>query len=136
MKNILSKRQGFTLIEVIAVLLMLGILASMAIRRYIDVDVAANLSGIDAAVSELNGREALIWAQIKSSTYYDPVTGDDEIWNRMKDDPGDTYPYLGEAYRWTTLPVQTGGGLSFRESPAINLNRMASNLSHPARWSR
>jgi prepilin-type N-terminal cleavage/methylation domain-containing protein len=136
MEEYLSNRQGFTLIELIAVLLLIGILGALAIPRFIELDASADSRVIDSAVTQLNGRESLIWAEIKSSTGYDPATDDGEIWSRMKNDPSLTYPDLGDAFKWTTLPDEAGGGLNFRESSEITLNRTASNNSQPARWSR
>ena len=137
MKDNLFNRQGFTLIELIAVLLLIGILGALAIPRFIELDATASMKAIDAAVSELNGREALIWADTKASKDYDPLTGDDEIWTLMKNGgPGSIYPDLGDSYTWTTLPDSTGGGLRFRESPEITFNRQASSMLKPARWSR
>ena len=136
MGDYLFNRQGFTLVELIAVLLLIGILGTLAIPRYIELDASANLRGVDAAVSELNGREGLIWAEIKTTIDYDSATGDDDVWTRMKNDPGLAYPDLGDAYEWSTLPDETGGGLRFRESPEVTLNRMKSSISAPARWSR
>ena len=89
-------------------LLLIGILGAVAIPRFIALDDTANLKAVDAAVAELNGREGLIWAEIKMTIDYDPATGDDDIWTRMKNDPSLTYPDLGDAYRWATLPDQTG----------------------------
>ena len=74
-------QQGFTLLELVAVMLILGLLASLAIPRYMSVDAAASSSAIDAAVSELNGRESLIWADLKiSESGYDEAAGDTMVW--------------------------------------------------------
>jgi len=59
----LRSKKGFTLIEVIAVLVLLGILAAVAVPRYIDVADTARDRAVDAAIAELNGREAVAWAQ-------------------------------------------------------------------------
>ena len=78
MDSFLSNRRGFTLIELIAVLLVLSILGALAIPRYVALDANANSKAVDAAVSELNGREGVIWADVKfSGTGYDAATGID-----------------------------------------------------------
>jgi hypothetical protein len=48
-------------------MLILGILAALAVPRYIDLEAAATVRGIDTAVCELNGREALVWGQVKTT---------------------------------------------------------------------
>jgi len=130
-------QEGFTLLELVAVLLILGLLASLAIPRYMSMDASASSSAIDAAVSELNGRESLIWADLKiSESGYDEANGDTMVWNRMKNDSTNSWPELGYDYRWTAGPNQTGGTLQFKAAEPFALVRSASTKSDPANWSR
>jgi hypothetical protein len=44
--------------------------------------------------------------------------------------------FLGADYSWTAAPTAAGGSLSFQAGTPVALNRTASTLLAPAKWSR
>jgi prepilin-type N-terminal cleavage/methylation domain-containing protein len=126
--NTSLRENGFTLLEIIAVLVILSILAAVAVPKYVSLDESARQRGIDAAVSELNGRETLTWSNAKIS-----ISGwvsDERTFELIN-------PYLGEEYDWATEDPKTSGGtLSFKNSVAIPLTRSESTKDRPGSWSR
>jgi prepilin-type N-terminal cleavage/methylation domain-containing protein len=116
-QKLLRKQDGFTLIEIIAVLIILSLLAAVAVPRYIDLEQDAKQSAIDAVISELNGREGLTWVDLKiSPTGYQ----------------NDALLLLAVDYN---LGIDTGGTLNFK-GESVALNRSQSDASQPAVWSR
>jgi prepilin-type N-terminal cleavage/methylation domain-containing protein len=118
--------RGFTLIEIIAVLVLLGMIAALAIPRFIDLDQNAKDRAIGSGIAELNGRESLVWADAKVSAagWQDDAT----IFASM-----DTS--LGAAnYTWMVGPTAAGGSLSFQSAAPLNLIRTPSTSLSPANW--
>ena len=58
-----KNEEGFTLVEVIAVLVILGILAAVAVPKFFDMQATARTKALQGAVGELNGQVALAFAQ-------------------------------------------------------------------------
>lgn len=120
---------GFTLVEIIAVLLMISAIAAMAVPKYIDLDENAKDSAINSGISELNGREALTWADLRVGGTY---VSDNDVFSTVD-------YYIGSDYGWSAGPVRGAGGggtLVFQGSKDVELARTDSSPDNPARWAR
>ena len=115
---------GFTLIELISAMVIIGVMASVGVKKMDLISDTATYRAMQEAVKELNIRESLTWTNIKLS----PAgwADDAQLFAVM-----DTN--LGSDYVWTAGPNALGGTLSFR-TESIILNRTASTASSIGSW--
>ena len=124
-KKILPNNSGFTLIEIIAVMVILGVLASVVVPRYVDLEESAKQKAIDTAISEINARESLTWADAKIST--SGYISDAKTFKAINHS-------LVPNYIWNPGdPKITGGKLIFK-GESFALSRIASTNLKPAVW--
>lgn len=116
-----KKKNGFTLIEVIAVLVLLGILAAVAVPKYINMADEARSTAITAGVAELNSREALTWSKesLSSGGWGSDIIADTD---------------LGGEYDSSGITLGSGN-LVFQTTKTVALTRAAATAASPGAWS-
>ena len=122
--SIRSKTSGFTLIEIIAVLAIISVLAAISLPRFMDVSSNADNQALSAAVTELNSRESLLWAKIKISP--SGWINDEAIFSFLD-------VTLGSDYKWSVSPTVDGGVLQFKDQ-TVDLQRDASTVVSAGNW--
>jgi len=117
-------KSGFTLIEIIVVLVILGILVSIAQHKLIDLEGTSANRVLEAGVMELNAREKLTWADYKFSQ--NGWTNDNAVFTAIDKN-------LGAGYNWVAGPDSSGGTLQF-SSKTVVLTRTASTEGSVGQW--
>jgi len=124
-KNLMLNDKGFTLIEIIAVLVILGVLAAVVVPRYVDLGETARQKGIETVITEINARENLTWADAKISI--SGFVSDTKIYSKINYD-------LEPSYNWNLGdPTIAGGTIEFK-GESFTLSRSASSYLKPAVW--
>lgn len=138
-KQILGNQRGFTLVEIIAVLILLGILAAVAIPKYMDMTTEAKQKAIDAGIAELNSRESMVWGKVKLGA---SPPGTDALMDSGVRGHADYSTNLNNSadgsgdYQWSAGPTAAGGTLSFQLATGVALTRTPATLVSPASWKR
>jgi len=111
--------RGFTLIELMASIVILAVIFSVAVKRYIEVHDMANTTAAIEMCTDLNSREIAVWAGTLLTGNYQ--TDNDVFQQRYLDD-----------LRWASL-TQTGGTILVG-GQRIGLRRTPSSYEFSARW--
>ena len=124
-KNILiTNRKGFTLLEVMSVLVIMGVMALVGVKKYDILSYAADITAIKVGIRELNTQETLIWIEMKlSGTGW---TSDADVYNAVEKN-------LGQGYRWDPGP-NIGGGTLHYKSQSVVLVRSESKRNNVGSW--
>ena len=120
----IDNQKGFTLIELISVMVIMGVMLSVAIKKFDILTDQASITAIKSGVQELRTRESITWFKVKlSDTGY---TNDVDLFNAVDNN-------LGQEYIWNPGPEISGGRLHFK-GVSVSLNRAQSTPNSPASW--
>ena len=76
-KKLLGNQKGFTLIEIIAVLIILGVIAAVAVPKFVDMQAEARQYAVEGALGALQSTVTLDYAKqlltTPSTTTYTPT---------------------------------------------------------------
>ena len=120
----MKHQEGFTLIELISVMVIMGVIFSVVIKKFDLLSDNASLTALTYGIRELNTRETVAWSKIKLSDV--GYANDAEVYNAIDKN-------IGPGYNWNPA-VNIGGGQLHFKSQSINLNRDSSTPTSPGSW--
>jgi prepilin-type N-terminal cleavage/methylation domain-containing protein len=120
----LQNQKGFTLIELISVMIIMGVMSSVAVKKVDLITDTASTRSLATTVKELNVRESLVWSNMKISN--DGYTTDEDVFTALDKN-------LGAKLKWNPGPTIDGGTLHC-ESQSIVLNRIPSTTTAAGKW--
>ena len=121
-----NREHGFTLVEIISVLVILGILSAVALPDFFNFQELIRNKMVDNVIKDLNRREYLIWST--HSVLNDPF--DDTAAFAM------VHPEnIGAKFTWTTGPTLSGGTIQFGPT-LVGVGRTPSDKNAAGIWER
>ena len=121
---LVANRKGFTLLELMSVLVIMSVMLSIAIKKFDLLSDTASATALKEGVRELNTLETLVWTQLKLSET--DWTSDADVFNNIDKN-------LGQGYRWNPGPNIGGGTLYFKKQ-SIVLVRNESKRNSVGSW--
>ena len=122
--NLIANRKGFTLLELMSVLIIMGVLTSAGVKKFDILSDNADLTALATGIRELNMQETLVWTEMK--LFDSGWTSDVDIYNAIDKN-------LGEGYSWNPGPTITGGTLHYK-SQSVALVRTESKRNDVGSW--
>ena len=119
-----KNQKGFTQIELLAMMVILGVMASVGVKKLDLLSDTATKRALREGVKELDIWESLTWTNIKLSSA--SWTDDAQLFSQIDIDPGSDYV-------WAAGPNASGGSLTFR-TESIVLSRTASTNTTIGSW--
>jgi prepilin-type N-terminal cleavage/methylation domain-containing protein len=123
-RRYLRNQKGFTLIELISVMIIMGVMSSVAVKKFDTITDTASTRALAAAMKELNVSESLVWCNMKISN--EGYTTDEDVFAALDKN-------LGPKFKWDPGPTIEGGTLHF-ESYSIVLKRTPSTNATAGKW--
>lgn len=122
--KLLQNNTGFTLIEILSVMVIMGIVASVGVKKFDILSETATINALQSGIRELRTRETVAWTKIKLSiTGY---TNDAKVYDKVDKN-------IGQGYSWNPGPNIDGGRLHFK-SLSFHLDRVPSTINSPGSW--
>lgn len=117
-------QKGFTLLELLSVMVIMSVMASVSVKKFDLLSDTASANALKAGLRELNTREALVWTQMKLSDTGWP--NDAGVFDAIDKN-------LGTGYGWDPGPNTSGGTLHYK-SQSVALSRTQSTRHSVGFW--
>ena len=79
------KQQGFTLLELVIVIIILGIISAVAIPHYLDIQKEAKIAAVKGKLAAIRGGIELAHAKILASGVNTGITGNNPDWPTLEE---------------------------------------------------